>query len=385
MKKIDKEYSFGLASAWFGSNCGPGFASGQLAVTYFISYGWFGTWTCWICIGLIGIMLLITAEICRYCKCKTYMDFAHALYAPFGKYLAWMYELAIFIVVFVGGAATLAGAGQILESATGLPYLLCVAIFGIISSVVIMYGRTMVLKASSIFAVILFLTLGAFSLVTIITQIDNIRFAMSTRWTPMEGMSWLPALLSACTFFLWQGGTTSTVASLVSEDSSRKSHLLFAIIGWLLNAASMCLICFALLGYGKELLLADAPINNPVLWVIQNKTPSLFYIYFVAYFFALLSTAVPMFYSTAKRLDKALSSKWLGGDERKRLFALSTIIIIICALPTPLGLAQLVAKGMTWSGILSLVVIIIPVFTVGIYRVYKGSKNEVKNAMTDHV
>ena len=55
-KTSSKAAGFGIASVWFGSHCGGGFATGTLAANYYVKYG---AWALFMPLIALAIMVVV--------------------------------------------------------------------------------------------------------------------------------------------------------------------------------------------------------------------------------------------------------------------------------------------------------------------------------------
>ena len=55
----------GVACVWFGTHCGPGAASGNQTVQYFVRYGLWSLFLPLVAMGLLGVALYYAMEFSR--------------------------------------------------------------------------------------------------------------------------------------------------------------------------------------------------------------------------------------------------------------------------------------------------------------------------------
>jgi uncharacterized membrane protein YkvI len=108
----------------------------------------------------------------------------------------------------------------------------------------------------------------------------------------------------------------------------------------------------------------------PNLWIASEIMPPLFSdVLAVVLFIAIIQTGVGLLQGFLERLDswsvlhrnRSLSKKAHGG--------ISVVALIACLLLSSMGLVTLLAKVFTFSFWLSMIAFIIPLFTVGIYKI----------------
>ncbi|GGP16093.1 YkvI family membrane protein [Oceanobacillus neutriphilus] len=126
-----------LAATYVGTVIGAGFSSGKEIVTFFSGYGAFGT----IGIAISGLLfiligtkiMIISARIGAY----SYQELNEYL---FGKSIARVVNIFIFVVVIGVTSVMLSGAGAVFHEQLGLPFQMGVIITLILSYIVVMKG-----------------------------------------------------------------------------------------------------------------------------------------------------------------------------------------------------------------------------------------------------
>ena len=116
-KKLKSSWAaaFTVASVWFGTHVGAGFATGNQANTYYVGLGWAGI------VSAIVAMLLLTltmreAMIMYNSRGLTsYKQLFETLYHPFDK-IEWLFEIFFYIMVLMAVAAAISGAASALRS-----------------------------------------------------------------------------------------------------------------------------------------------------------------------------------------------------------------------------------------------------------------------------
>ena len=56
-KKVSLATCFSVASVWFGSHAGGGFASGNQATQYYVQYGWYAPIMAFLSMVVLGLVL----------------------------------------------------------------------------------------------------------------------------------------------------------------------------------------------------------------------------------------------------------------------------------------------------------------------------------------
>ena len=114
--------AFTVASIWFGTHVGGGFASGNQVVGYFAQFGSFGSLLFpIISMGLLAWIMSIYLKFARLNGFDNYKDTFAALY-PSPK-MEFLFEIFYIIIILAAVAAAVAGAGNVIANFLGISYV----------------------------------------------------------------------------------------------------------------------------------------------------------------------------------------------------------------------------------------------------------------------
>ena len=102
-KTSSKAAGFGIASVWFGSHCGGGFATGTLAANYYVKYGAWALFMPLIALAIMVVVVVIQWEVCRSNKVYNYRSFGDVLYRPQQKIWSTVFEIMFVVDVTLPG------------------------------------------------------------------------------------------------------------------------------------------------------------------------------------------------------------------------------------------------------------------------------------------
>ena len=111
----------GVACVWFGTHCGPGAASGNQTVQYFINYGLWSLIMPLVAMTLLGIALYYAMEFARRTKATDFKDFANKLFYPYDKVFANLFEFSFVGTVGLSGGSCVATASTLFTDYFGAP------------------------------------------------------------------------------------------------------------------------------------------------------------------------------------------------------------------------------------------------------------------------
>lgn len=369
-KKLVFPATFSLAAVWFGTHCGGGFATGAQEVAYFVKYGWHAIWIPLISVLLIGWTFKNAWELARLSGTYDYKSYSKVLYAPYEGVFANLFEIAYIILLLMATGAAIAGAGSLINQALNVPYSLGIIIVGFILLLFTVFGSDLVRNAATTMTIFLIAALTFVTLFGIAKGGGNIANVVSTQINFAE-VSFGAVLWKACVYAGFQTYLLSAVISVSEPLKTAKDTKMAAIIGIVINAAMLLLVCIMLLGFSPEVLKETLPVYYVVG---QLGQPWLYGLYSLILFFALISTGVTLIYAAVKRFENTFDA---GLTIRVRRILLS-VAFMLCSLGiSTFGLKAIVAKGYGSLGYVAIPLIILPNIIVGAIKI-KNFKSESK-------
>ena len=112
--------AFTVASVWFGTHVGGGFASGNQVVNYFSQYGWTAAIYPIIAMGILALVMNIVMKFAKLGGYTNYKDTFAALYPK--PWMEVFFEIFYIVILLAAVAAAVAGAGQVLAEFLGFVY-----------------------------------------------------------------------------------------------------------------------------------------------------------------------------------------------------------------------------------------------------------------------
>ena len=81
-KKLKSSWAaaFTVASVWFGTHVGAGFATGNQVVNYFVQYGWTAAIFPLLAMGILAVVMYIMMKFAKLSGFDNYKDTYRALY-----------------------------------------------------------------------------------------------------------------------------------------------------------------------------------------------------------------------------------------------------------------------------------------------------------------
>jgi len=360
-KKLGIPVALGIGSTWFASHCGAGFASGTQEVAFFISHSWFSAFLPFVSMGILAIAYYITLELTREFNIRNYRQWSDKIYSPYHKIFSNVWEICCLSVGFIATSACLAAGGELLLQKLGIPYYLGIVIVFVIVTLICMYGAKAVITASTAMSICLIIMVAIVTFIGIKSGWPTTSQAIAdkTIYTSTGEALWRMFVYAGyqCTFI---GTLVAVSETVITRANSRNS----AIVGWLINAIMLTLVCVMLMGYMPA--VRTEPL--PTLYVVdQIGINVLSILYSVILFVALVSTAVCCVFGPTQRFTMLFK---FGTDKSRPAIICSVYMVLALALST-VGLLALVQKGYYYVGIANIPFTIFAAIFIGYYKLKK--------------
>jgi uncharacterized membrane protein YkvI len=224
-----------------------------------------------------------------------------------------------------------------------------------------MYGTKAVIAASTAMSISLIIMVVIITIIGIAAGWDNTKKAITDNviYTSPGEAIWRMFVYAGyqCTFI---GTLVAVSETVITKANSRNS----AIVGWLINATMLTLVCVMLMGY----MPAVRTEALPTLYVVDHVgSPVIQVLYSIILFIALVSTAVCCVY----RPTKKFSMQFKFGTEKSRAAAVCIVYMVLALALSTVGLLTLVQKGYYYVGIANIPFTICAAIFIGAYKLEK--------------
>jgi uncharacterized membrane protein YkvI len=339
-----------------------GYGTGRELVEFFLNYGPLG--------GLLGMLLVTTLmwsiilavsfEFSRRFKAYDYRTFFKKLLGPFWFLFEIIYAVQIFLVLAVIGSA----AGVILRDNFGIPYMVGVLFMLGAVGFLTFKGKGLIENFLSVWSIILYLVYAAFFVVALI------KFGPMIQKSFASGIILPKWALGGFKYALYNLGTVPAVLFCLNHIESRKEAVTAGILGGFIGIIPGLLFYIAVIGYYPGVL----PEEIPAVFLLHKAgVPLLLIVFQLVLFGTLVETGTGFIHSVNERIQASLRAK---GKELLRWHRpLIALLMLVLALGiATFGLVNLIAKGYGSAAWGFLIAYIIPILTLGIYKLIK-SKN----------
>jgi len=340
---------------------GGGYATGRELAEYFIPSGPQG-----------GMLAILTAMACWSLVCALTFALAHAArsvdYRSFFTVLlgrfAFVFELAYLVFMVLILAVFGAAAGEIFAALLGWPKLVGTLLLMLGIGAFAAYGNDIVEALFKWVSVFLYGIYAAFVLIVLAGFGDQ---ALATLSTPQPPTGWL------------QGGLTYAgynivgaviVLPLVRHFLDRRDAVIAGVLSGPLAMLPGLLFFLCMLAWypqiGGEALPSD--------FILRQLGMPVFHVLFqLMIFSALLESGTAVVHASNERIAQAWRRRRdvpLG--RRARLAIASVLLVGSIFIADRVGLVALIAQGYRGLAYLFLVVYVLPLLTVGVWRLWHG-------------
>ena len=393
--------AFTVASVWFGTHVGGGFASGNQVIQYYSNYGYTSVIFPILAMGLLAVVMYIMMKFAKLSGFTNYKDTYAALYPK--PWMEVFFEIFYIVIVLAAMASAVAGAGEVLANFIGVPYvgagkvtmnLVIVAVLIILT----IFGIKLVRAASTVLSVAIIVITVLLVVFGLTVDYDSIAAQLTSQYN-VELAEYTNATATA----IWKGVLVYAAFQCVSippmiaaaNELSLKGVKKANILGWLMNGLALAAsgwmltkwypLLASLQSAGKEFLAANPTAtvatdsivayanalgipNQTVLNLIGIKW--LLVAFSVLLFCAFMSTCVTLVYTMIQRFEGKFFPNTIKNDKLRGTIV-AALVIAICFAISLLGLTDIVKYAYGYDGYYSIVVIVIPAFIWGIPKIKK--------------
>ncbi len=354
---------------------GGGYATGREIVEYggkFGSMGWISGFATFVAFTVVAIL---TFELARIYKAY---DYKSILKQIVGK--AWfiydiLYVLLLFLIISIMASAT----GEILQTTAGISPMVGIVVLIVVVGVLNFYGSSFIAKFETWGTIALYAAYIIFTIMVITSRSSEISTVFSNADTSFVQSSGTGVVL--WTGIIYASYNISVIPSCLftlRAQKKRSESVISGIIGALLMTIPWFLTYFALMGYypDETVIGSTVPWLSMLMNVSSSKVPVI--AFGIVAGWTLIETATGMIHALLDRLDKGMEEAHKEPLGNKKRAVITVAILIIALLFARIGIIDLISKGYSALAYGFILVYLLPLFTVGTYKVIKYGKKGLK-------
>ncbi len=334
-----------------------GYATGRELVEFFLPAGPWG--------GLLGMLvsmlfwsavLMVSFELARMAQAYDYRSFFKLL---LGR--AWfLFEIAYFLLIVIVLAVMGAAAGEITHDLLGWPKL--IGSMGMIAAtgVMLFYSNAAIEKFLALSVGYLYLVYIVFFVWSLIAFGDRIETAFANETV---GGGWFKA---GITYAGYNVATIPAVFFCIRHLTRRREAFVAGLLGGPLGMLPGVVFFIAMIGYQTEI----ANVALPSAFLLGKiGAPWFEWAFQFAVLLTLVDTGVAMLHAINERVAKVYEERQHPMPRAMRPTIAVTVMLISVYAAGAIGLIDLIAKGYGWLTYAFIVLLIIPVLTIGVWQI----------------
>lgn len=361
----------GVAAVWIGGHFGPGFATGTSMTTWFVRYGAIGMILPLISMAITAGVMYFMVEYARRNNANSYKSFALSAYGEKGgKVVTILYDVVFLVTVMCAGGLCVSGLASLLEAHLGLPYWGGAALTVVVSALLCLYGSALLSKAS---AYMMYFIIGVTLLIVVMSfAFGDYDMAGSFANSSANALdsSFGTAIWKAVLYGFFQSSLCFNVISVsdVLEDNAASKKAAGA--GYLINIILMVLVILMLFSYTNVFSVCEESL--PIYSILSRLGFGwLTWGYVILMALAVLSSAAGLAYAGTVRFSPVLKSI---ENTKARSAVIAVFLLGLATAAASFGLKSLMSTGNSIIGYLSIVVVVIPAYTVIRSKLAKGKE-----------
>lgn len=337
---------------------GGGYATGRELVEFFFPSGPAG--------GIAGIALtmVLWSAVCALTFLFAHVTGSLDYRTFFGRLLGrgWVlfevaYLLLILLILSVFGAA----AGEI-GRLLGLPLIAGTLLLAACIAVTVSFGNLAVERLFKYVSVFLYVVYALFVILTLTRYHGNVSANLALP-VPMDG--WFRGGLTYAGYNIIGA---VVILPVVRHLTSRRDAVIAGLLCGPLAALPALLFFVCIIAFYPQIGAQALPSD----FMLSRLGLPLFHLAFqLMIFAALLEGGTGLVHAINERVASVYAARSAGLSERARLSIAIAVMILSIFVATRFGLVTLIAKGYSTSAYVFLLLYVLPLFTIGVWRMRK--------------
>ena len=361
---------------------GGGYATGREIVEYgakFGAYGWVAGAAAFL--GFV-IVCMLSFEFIRLYKLYDFKSFMKEMAGPL--YYAFDFIYMIFMVIIIAVMAS--AAGSVVEKMTGLNYWYGVTGITVIVGILNFYGSRAIEYFDTVRTVVLCVGYLIFSAVVILAHSGNIGDVFAS-----GNISYLSHTTVSAAFWsgiLYMGYNLVVLPAsffTIKRQDSRKEAVVSSVIAGFLMMIPWFLTYFSVMAFYPDKTVLDAPVPWFVMMENSGVPMWLFAVFGFIMAWTLITTATGVIHAMLERVDRGLQDRGKSPLTRYNKGGLTLFILILSVVLAQVGIIDLIAKGYQALAYAFIAVFLLPLLTIGVYKIHVKRKEELTEKMIGHI
>ena len=245
--------AFTVASVWFGTHVGAGFATGNQVVNYFVQYGWTAAIFPLLAMGILAVVMYIMMKFAKLNGFDNYKDTYRALYPK--PWMEVFFEVFYIIIILAAVASCVDGAGGIVKSLIDLPDIICNLVIIALLILLSIFGVKLIIQASTVLSTAILIVTAILVIMGFVVPIDAVTAELATE---NAAYATIPAIADVTSqkglegvwrgVFVYAAFQCVSIPAMIaaSTELTHKGVKRASILGWLMNGGALAASAAAL-------------------------------------------------------------------------------------------------------------------------------------------
>ena len=351
---------------------GGGYATGREIVEYGAKYGALG-WLSGLGTFLgFAVIAALTYELIRLTKAYDFKTFMKTIGGPLWIVFDIVYLLFMVVIIAVMASAT----GNIVEQTLGLNYWVGVVAITVVA-ILNFYGSRLIERFETLGTVALYAGYIIFSVLVIGTFGKNISTVFANHDTSFIGgsVSAGKALWSGVLYCAYNLVVMPATFFTIERQTRRVESVVSGIIGGVLATIPWFLTYFAVMCFYPNPDVLGASV--PWLAMMQGTAgPVVIAIFGIVMGWTLIETSTGIIHAALERVNNGLKEAHKPPMTGKQQAILTIIVLVGSMVLSKVGIIDLIATVYNALSYAFLAIYVLPLITVGVYKIFKLRKAE---------
>lgn len=351
---------------------GGGYATGREIVEYGAKFGAMG-WLAGVGTFLgFAIIAALSFELIRLYKVYDYKSFIKEIGGPLWIVFDIVYFLFMIVIIAVMASAT----GSIVEQTLGLNYWVGVAAITIVVGVLNFFGARLIERFETYGTIALYIGYIIFAIIVISNNHQNISQVFATGDTSFVPYTTAPAILwSGVLYCAYNLVVVPSSFFTIKRQTKTSESIISGIIGGILMTIPWFLTYFAVMCFypNEDVLAASVPWLSMMQGVAG---PVVIGIFGIVMGWTLIETSTGIIHACIERVNNGLGELHKNEMTRPQQAILTLVILIGAMILSRIGIIDLIATVYNGLAYAFLIIYVVPLLTVGVYKIIKKHKEQ---------
>ena len=345
---------------------GGGYATGRELVEFFLPHGPIGGLLAMLVSAIVwSLVIAISFELCRLTRSYDYKSFFTQLLGPFWFLFEVLLVLLLLLVLSVVGAAS----GELIHNLLNVPLIVGTAALLFTIGVLVFYGSKVVELFISSWSVLIYLCFISLVVFCFVYFSDEIKQTFLHEENT-QGPGWL---LDGIRYASYNLAVVPMILFSLQHIERRKEALTSGLLAGFIGMFPAVLLYVSMMSNYSG--VSDAPIPSTLL--LKSIDIAWFSVVFqVILLGALLQTGAGLIHSVNERVESSFAAE---GKSMPKVFRSVNAILMLAVsfvLATQFGIIELIGKGYGLLAFGFLAVFVIPVLSVGVFKIWNPEKRQ---------